>query len=54
MTQEEIKELYDTNEKFRRYVDRFVRCKSITADQALSYRVVMDVAENMVEGKNNI
>lgn len=47
MTQEEIKELYDTNEKFRRYVDQFVRCKPITVEQALTYKVVQDVAERI-------
>ena len=47
MTQEDIRELYESNKKFRNYVDRFITVKPITVQQALQYKVVQLVAENM-------
>lgn len=49
MTQEDIRELYESNEEFRDYVDRFIRVKPISVQQALEYKVVQLVAENMTK-----
>ena len=50
MTEEELKEFYESNENFREYVNDFRRSKEgMTVQQALRYQVVQLVAKEMKE-----
>ncbi len=41
----ELKVLYDTNEVFRLYVDKFALCYHLDAEEALQYSIVQSVSE---------
>ena len=45
----DYKELYETNEDFRRYVDRHCRCYGLTVDESLQHVVVHQYAEYLKE-----
>lgn len=53
MTEEELKEFYESNENFREYVNDFRRSKEgMTVQQALRYQVVQLVAKEMKEAED--
>ena len=44
-----LKELYETNEDFRGYVDRFAKQNGISVEEAFSHAIVKCYAECMAE-----
>ena len=45
-----MEELYETNEDFREYVDRYMRNKDVTLEEVLSYKVTRFVAQMYARG----
>ena len=47
-----LKEIYETNDDFREYVDRYSRTYGITVEQALKSMLVRLVAKHYTESYN--
>ena len=46
-----LKELYETNADFRRYVDRHARQYEVSTEEALEHALVRNYAEYLENGK---
>lgn len=44
-----MKELYENNENFKRYVDKYCRTYRVTVEVALTHRLVKDVGSHYQE-----
>ena len=47
---EELRKLYNSNEAFRTYVDRYAHNFGITVDKALSHKIIRLYAEEIKRG----
>lgn len=47
---EELKRLYNENEKFKDYVDKYANNFDITAEKALSHKIIRIYAEEIKRG----
>lgn len=51
---EELKDLYERDEDFRRYVDKWAQSRNLTVEEALQMRILQNYGRYIFEEKSGI